>query len=117
MLGGAQRSRRNAARPSRCVIVIIDGAGQGFASSGAELVPGRQRELAPHDLAGARAPCSPALRDLADDLKAAAALVIVGSLPEPGQCRGVIKYLAEKPALQDEPQADFALRVPNGIGN
>jgi hypothetical protein len=99
------------------VIVIIAGAAGGAASSGVDSVPGRERELAPHDLACACAPCSPALRDLADNLKAAAALVIIGRLAQPGQGRGVIKYLAEKRAFQDESQADFALRVPNGIGN
>ena len=94
-----QRGSLNAARLSRSFGVIIAGAGRGPASSGVGIVAGRQRELAPYDLAGASTPCAPALRDLADNLKAAAALVIIGSLPEPRQGGRIIKYLAEKSAL------------------
>src|SRR6266567_4527827 len=46
---------------------------------------GRQRQLAPNDLARGRAPGSPPQRYLADDLKAAAALVVIRRVPQPGQ--------------------------------
>src|SRR5260221_11009156 len=116
-MGGTHQHRLYGARTSRGVMVIIAGAADGSLSSGVDFVAGRKRELAPDDLARARAPCSRALGERADNLKPAAALVLIGGLPEPGQRRGVIKYLAEKRAFQDEAQADLALRVPNGIGN
>ncbi len=53
-----------------------------------------QRQLAPDDLAGQRPAGAPALRDLADYLQAAAALVVIVGMPQPGQGRGVVQDLA-----------------------
>ena len=47
----------------------------------------RELLLAPDDLAARRPPGSPPQRELADDLQAAAALVVPGRVPQPGQRR------------------------------
>ncbi len=50
-------------------------------------------------------------------MQAAAALVLVVRVPQPGQRGGVVEHLADQPALEDEPEADLALRVTHGVGH
>src|ERR1700728_3043216 len=59
---------------------------------------------------------APALRHLADHLQAAAPLVILIGMTQPRQCRGVVQYLADQAALQDQAEPDLALRIPDRVG-
>src|SRR6185437_7948642 len=84
-------------------------------SGGSGLVLSGNRELAPDDLAGPGAAGAPAVRDLAYDLQASTALVVVLGVTQPRYGGGVVEYLDEQAALEDQAQANGALRIPNGV--
>ena len=55
------------------------------------------------------------MRDLAHDLQAAAALVVLIGVPQPWHGGGVVEHLDEQAALEDQAQANGALGIPNGV--
>src|SRR5215472_10426963 len=77
----------------------------------------RHGKLAPNHLARTGPSGSPSLRDLADYLQPPATLVKLGRLAQPPQRRGIVDDLTEQPALQDEAEADLALRITHGVGH
>src|ERR1700759_2240165 len=80
---------------------LARGAGQGL--------------LAPDDLARAGAAGTPAGGELADDLQAAAVLVVAAGLAQAGEGGRVVADLADQGALADEAQRHRARRGPQRV--
>src|ERR1035437_1522955 len=76
----------------------------------------RQRLLAPDDLAGRGPAGAPAVRELADHLKAAAVLVVAAGLAQPRQRARGVQHLADQRLFVDEPERDVAARVLDRVG-
>src|SRR2546421_8558197 len=71
----------------------------------------RELLLAPDDLAPRRSPGTPAQRELADDLQAAARLVVSRRVPHPRRRRRGVGNLTRQGPLQDEAEGDRAVGV------